>query len=65
MVSMIIPGLSASVFAAGEPSSTFLIFMTKAGGRSSMPIPTGPKRSMVCGMVESAFGRVEKRGGRV
>ena len=62
IVSMIWPFFSLPVAAAGDLSSMFLIFITKAGWCSSIPIPTGPKRSMVC-IDFVSLGRVEKSAG--
>ena len=57
---MICPFVSFPDAAAGEPSSTFLIRMVKAGWIKSMPMPTGPKRSTDCSDFFSS-GRVENR----
>ena len=62
MVSMIWPFFRLLVAAAGEPSSTLEIRMTKAGWIKSMPNPTGPNRLIVCNDLVS-LGRVENSPG--
>jgi len=62
MVSMIWPFFSLPAASAGEPSSMFLIRIVKAGWIRSIPMPTGPKRAMVCSDFVS-LGRVEKSAG--
>ena len=58
IVSMIWPALSLPVAAAGDACSMLWIFITKAGWTRSIPMPTGPKRWMVCSDFVS-LGRVE------